>query len=84
MEETRNFGLYIYLMYNALIIGYLIYDYVLSPSAIAPGMAPAVSGELPSADPSADSLLNNDMVQNIMSYVQSNPAVIKQLSKFLK
>ncbi len=81
MDETRHLGVYIYSIYNAIIIGYLIYDYISSPSIIAPGMS---AGELPTADPSADSLLNNDMVQNIISYVQSNPAVIKQLSKFLK
>lgn len=70
-EETRHLGVYIYTLYNTIVIGYILYDYIFSQN-VAP---------LPEE---SSSLLNNDLLQGIISYIQSNPEVIKQLSKFLK
>ncbi len=71
-EETRHLGVYIYAIYNVIVIGYVSYDYIFSQNAPQP---------LPEE---STSLLNSDLAQGIISYVQSKPGVIKQLSKFLK
>jgi hypothetical protein len=71
-EETRHLGVYIYTIYNAVVIGYVLYDYIFSQNIPQP-----LSEE-------STSLLNNNLLQGIISYIQSNPEVIKQLSKFLK
>lgn len=75
MPETQHLGMYIYSIYNALVISYLVYSYLLSAEQ-AQQIQQQVQQE--------PSLLNSELLQNIISTVQSNPAIIKQLSKLLK
>ncbi len=78
MDETKNVGVYVFAIYNVLIMSYLIYSYITEANAAA--AAAVVPAGLLSSIPGAEGIANSDILQSLIKYVQENPAILKSLS----